>query len=149
MTPSNEESFGAFYKEGEREDHEGDRVGGINENELEARTTQPVIATAQPVASQNSLVREPKVVAPTQESTTTIATVEAETGALTQPIFSPSVASVVLKDDFPVINSDQSAENSLDSDHKDLFNEGDVEYESDVYEENINLRTRRRSYERS
>ncbi|KAH0747965.1 hypothetical protein KY290_027197 [Solanum tuberosum] len=140
-TPTNEESFGAFNKEGDRGDHEGERVGDINENEneFEATTTQPVAATTQPVASQSSLVGDPKAVAPTQASTTTTATVEPETGAPTQPTFNPTVEFVV-EDDFSVLDSDQSTENSSDSDHEDLFNEGDDEYESDVHEENINLR---------
>jgi len=148
-TPTNEESFGAFNKEGDRGDHEGERVGDINENEneFEAATTQPVAATTQPVASQSSPIGDPKAVAPTQASTTTTATVEPETGTPTQPTFNPTVESVV-EDDFSVLDSDQSTENSSDSDHEDLFNEGDVEYESDVHEENINLRAERRSYQR-
>jgi len=121
-TPTNEESFGAFNKEGDRGDHEGERVGDINENENEFEA-----ATTQPVASQSSPIGDPKAVAPTQASTTTTATVEPETGTPTQPTFNPTVESVV-EDDFSVLDSDQSTENSSDSDHKDLFNEGDVEY---------------------
>ncbi|KAH0707668.1 hypothetical protein KY285_010368 [Solanum tuberosum] len=46
-TPTNEESIGAFNKEGDKGDNEGDRVIHINEyTEFEAATTQPV-------ASQN------------------------------------------------------------------------------------------------
>ncbi|KAG5609836.1 hypothetical protein H5410_021117 [Solanum commersonii] len=85
-TPTNEESFGAFNKEGDRGDHEGERVGYINENENEFEA-----ATTQPVASQSSPVGNPKAVAPTQASTTTTITVEPETGAPTQPTFNPTV----------------------------------------------------------
>ncbi|KAH0746181.1 hypothetical protein KY285_007838 [Solanum tuberosum] len=41
-----------------------------------------------------------------------------------------------------------TVEPETDSDHKDLFNEGDVQYESNVHEENINLRAERRSYQK-
>uniref|UniRef100_M1BH26 Transposon protein, Mutator sub-class n=1 Tax=Solanum tuberosum TaxID=4113 RepID=M1BH26_SOLTU len=81
-------------------------------------------------------------------STTTTATVEPEIGAPTQPTFNPTIESLVVENDFPVLDSDQSTENSSDSDHEDLFHEDDVEYESDVHEENINLRAEKRSYQR-
>ncbi|KAH0712282.1 hypothetical protein KY289_008241 [Solanum tuberosum] len=142
-TPTNEEYFGAFNKEGDRGDHEGERVGDINENENEFEA-----ATTQHVASQSSPVGDLEAVAPTQASTTTTATVELETSAPTQLTFNPTVESVVVEDDFPVLDSDQSTENSSDSGHEDLFNEGDVKYESNVHEENINLRAERRSYQR-
>ncbi|KAG5628717.1 hypothetical protein H5410_000434 [Solanum commersonii] len=103
-TPTNEESFGAFNKERDRGDHEGERVGDINENENEFKA-----ATTQPVASQSSPVGDPKAVAPPQASTTTTTLVEPET----------------------VLDSDQSTENSSVLDHENLFNEGDDEYESD------------------
>ncbi|KAH0677711.1 hypothetical protein KY285_025512 [Solanum tuberosum] len=102
-----------------RGDHEGERVAYINENEFEAATTQLT-------ASQSSPVGDPEDVALTQALTNTTATVDPET----------------------LVDLDQSTENSSDSDHEDLFNEGDVEYESDVHEENINLRDERRSYQR-
>ncbi|KAH0712493.1 hypothetical protein KY289_008452 [Solanum tuberosum] len=132
-----------LIKKGTGGDHEGERVGDINEteNEFEAATTQHV-------AFQSSPVGDLEAVASTQASTTTTATIEPETGAPTQPTFNPAVESVVVEDDFPVLDSDQSTENSSDSDHEDLFNEGDVEYESNVHEENINLRAERRSYQR-
>ncbi|KAH0712274.1 hypothetical protein KY289_008233 [Solanum tuberosum] len=110
-----------LIKKGTVGDHEGERVDNINENENEFEA-----ATTQHVASQSSPVGDLEAVAPTQASTTTTATVEPET----------------------VLDSDQSTENSSDSDHKDLFNEGDVEYESNVHEENINLRAERRSYQK-
>ncbi|KAH0672798.1 hypothetical protein KY284_023885 [Solanum tuberosum] len=81
-------------------------------------------ATTQPTASQSSPVGDPEDVAPTQALTNTTATVDPETDAPTQPTFNPN------------------------SDHEDLFNEGDAEYESDVHEENINLRDEKRSYQR-
>ncbi|KAH0746212.1 hypothetical protein KY285_007869 [Solanum tuberosum] len=83
-----------------------------------------------------------------EASTTTTATVEPETGAPTQQTFNPTIEYVVVEDDFPVLDSDQSTENSSDSDHEDLFNEGYIEYESNVHEENINLKAERRSYQR-
>ncbi|KAG5606327.1 hypothetical protein H5410_027819 [Solanum commersonii] len=116
---ANEEAFGAFNKEEDKGDHEGERVAYINENEFE-------VATTQPTASQSSPIGDPEDVAPTQASTNTTATVDPET----------------------VLDLDQSTKNSSDSNHEDLFNEGDVEYESDVHEENINLRDERRSYQR-
>ncbi|KAH0633538.1 hypothetical protein KY284_036324 [Solanum tuberosum] len=125
-------------------------IGDINENEneFEAATTQPVAATTQPVDSQSSPISDPEAVAPTQASTTTTTTVEPEIGAPTQPTFNPTIESFVVENDFPVLDSDQSTENSSDSDHEDLFHEDDVEYESDVHEENINLRAEKRSYQR-
>ncbi|KAF3646666.1 hypothetical protein FXO38_19048 [Capsicum annuum] len=44
--------------------------------------------------------------------------------------------------------SDLSTENSSDSNHEDLFVEDKVEFESDVHEEDINLRAERRKYQR-
>ncbi|KAH0639713.1 hypothetical protein KY285_036299 [Solanum tuberosum] len=125
-------------------------IGDINknENEFEAATTQPVAVTTQPVDSQSSPVGDPEAVAPTQASTTTTATVEPEIGTPTQPTFNPTIESLVVEDDFPVLDSDQSTENSSDLDHEDLFYKGDAKYESDVHEENINLRAEKRSYQR-
>ncbi|KAF3650123.1 hypothetical protein FXO38_17326 [Capsicum annuum] len=44
--------------------------------------------------------------------------------------------------------SDLSTENSSDSDREDLFVKNDAEFESDVYEEDINLRAERRTCQR-
>ncbi|KAG5586558.1 hypothetical protein H5410_046992, partial [Solanum commersonii] len=98
--------------------------------------------------SQSSPVGDPKAVAPTQASTTTTATVEPEIGAPTQPTFNTTIESLVVEDDFPVLDSNQSTENSSDSNHEDIFHEGDAIYESDVHEKNINLRAEKRSYQR-
>ncbi|PHT34926.1 hypothetical protein CQW23_26726 [Capsicum baccatum] len=43
---------------------------------------------------------------------------------------------------------DHSTENSSNSEHQDLFVEDDVEFKSDVHEDNINLRAKRRTYQR-
>ncbi|KAH0689157.1 hypothetical protein KY289_016515 [Solanum tuberosum] len=49
--PTNEESFGAFNKEGDKRDHIGERVVDINENaEFEAATTQPTTSQSSTVA---------------------------------------------------------------------------------------------------
>lgn len=61
------------------------------------------------------MIGDPEVVAPTQSSTTTTTTVEPETDAPTQLTFNPTV-----EEDFLVLDSDQSTENSSNSDHEDL-----------------------------
>ncbi|KAG5615619.1 hypothetical protein H5410_015443 [Solanum commersonii] len=49
-TPTNEESFGAFNKEGDKGDYVGERVVDINENaEFEAATTQPTVSQSSTV----------------------------------------------------------------------------------------------------
>ncbi|WMV51736.1 hypothetical protein MTR67_045121 [Solanum verrucosum] len=49
---------------------------------------------------------------------------------------------------FGELECEYSTENSSESDHEDLSNESEVEYDSDVHEKCINLRAKKRTYRR-
>ncbi|MCE3214622.1 hypothetical protein HAX54_052902 [Datura stramonium] len=79
---------------------------------------------------------------------------ELEAGATTEPVIVETVAATQIaatepsNSDLHEVGSDHSIENSSESDHLDLFNEDEAEYEIYIHEEYINSRSERRPYQR-
>lgn len=155
-TPTNEKSFDAFNKERDKGDHkvgkgdhEGERVAHININaEFNAEATQPAASatatvepeTITPTQALTTAYAEPRTITHTQDSTS--ASVEPVVAESTQQAANSSAASietesVVVNNDISVLDFNQSTENSSDSYHQNLFNEGDAE--CDVHEKKNKL----------
>ncbi|KAF3622336.1 hypothetical protein FXO38_31342 [Capsicum annuum] len=129
-TSTNEKYFVAFNKEGDKGVHKMDKVAekwGEGGYFNEAPTMdgyvelESEVAPAQPTSNED-------VASASETSSAGDAAATAE--ATTIDVF------------------DHSTGNSSDSDHQDLFVEDDAEFESEVHEEDINLRAKRRTYQR-
>ncbi|KAM3381915.1 hypothetical protein P3S68_007488 [Capsicum galapagoense] len=158
-TTTNEESFVIFNKEGDKGVHKGDKViekrvesGHFNEAPTTAAYVKLENEAAPSEASSAGFVTAGGEAAVGGEAA---ATVEAALGEASSAgvvtIGGEATAGGEVAATSEVANtdvSDLSTENSLDSYHEDLFVEDDAEFESDVHEEDINLRDRRRKYQR-
>ncbi|PHT93264.1 hypothetical protein T459_01146 [Capsicum annuum] len=127
-TTTNEESFVAFNKEGDKGVHEGDRVveKGVEGAGGEAASGGETAATAEAT--------------PGEASSAGVVTAGGEVAAGGEAATTSEVANTDA--------SDLLTEKSSDSDYEDLFVEDDTEFKSDVHEEDINLRAERRKYQR-
>ncbi|WMV41463.1 hypothetical protein MTR67_034848 [Solanum verrucosum] len=129
-TGPNEESLGTFNKEIKRGVEERDR--GVEEGGKDVHFPKPT--TTEPAAFTEPTIEPAAFTEPPTTKTT----------SSSQPASQPTNTET-----FGELESQYSTENSSESDHENLFNEGEVEYNSDVHEEGINLRAERRTYQRS
>ncbi|KAF3663651.1 hypothetical protein FXO38_05983 [Capsicum annuum] len=158
-TTTNEKSFVAFNKEGDKGVHEGDRVvekrvesGHFNEAPTTAAYVEVENEATLGEASSTGFVTAGGKAAVGGE---VAATVEAAPGEASSAgvvaAGHEAAAGGKVTDTSEAVNtdtSDLSTKNSSDSDHEDIFVEDDAEFKSDVHEEDINLRAKRRKYQR-
>ncbi|KAF3639192.1 hypothetical protein FXO38_22806 [Capsicum annuum] len=158
-TTTNEESFVAFNKEGDKGVHEGDRVvekgvegGHFNEapttaayvelqNEvLPSKASSVGVVIAGGEAASGGETAATAEATPGEASSAGVVTAGGEVAAGGEAATTSEAANTDA--------SDLLTEKSSDSDYEDLFVEDDTEFKSDVHEENINLRAERRKYQR-
>ncbi|KAM3305205.1 hypothetical protein P3S67_012071 [Capsicum chacoense] len=156
-TTTNEESFVIFNKQGDKGVHEGDRVieKGVEGGHFsEALTTAAYVkleneAAPGKASSAGFVIASGEAVVGGEAA----ATAEAAPGGASSTDVVATGGEVADGGEVAATSeaantyvSDLSTENNSDSDHEDLFVEDDAKFESDVHEEDINLRAGRRKY---
>ncbi|KAF3671906.1 hypothetical protein FXO37_07762 [Capsicum annuum] len=152
-TTTNEKSFVAFKKEGDKRVHEEDRVveKGVDGGHFnEAPTTAAYVelenkallgeASSTGFITVGGEAAATAEAAPGEASFSGVVASGGETAAGSEVVATFEAAKTDV--------SDLSTENCLNLDHEDLFIEDGTEFESVVHEEDINLRAERKKYQR-